>query len=405
MERFLQRVSQVWRPAMELNKDKGPALWTGKIGNIDLAFHPKLFRIQGIVLGVVVVYIVFATLGHLLNKQRMAAWSKVYGEYLRKEFAQVGIDATSAEPKLMWNGSDEACLFATGRRGVDTLHATVSLRPWQDPLRILVSMLYDMLMLPARPWLASDNVTLTFTLPKAPRVNGGVFALISKYKLREVRYDRYDMLFARVADAANASASRDLDERFAIASESGNITDRWLGEVGQRGDDQRRALGITEALNGPAGLFLESLVFTDQPHVRPLYPHLDQERVERLELTMRLPRTQRQAETSLELLKLALDLVDALYLTSSGRSTILALRPETHTALKKTRADAQAALEEVLTRDRKAELEEAAEEERLRLQKEKFEKLTPAEQAKRKEVAKRRNQRKAQMTQMKRSRM
>ena len=80
----------------------------------------------------------------------------------------------------------------------------------------------------------------------------------------------------------------------------------------------------------------------------------------------------------------------------------MALRPETHVALKKTRAEAAEALSEILMRDTKAEAAEAAEEERLRLQKEKFDKLSPAEQAKRKELAKRRNQRKAQMKEMRR---
>ena len=50
-----------------------------------------------------------------------------------------------------------------------------------------------------------------------------------------------------------------------------------------------------------------------------------------------------------------------------------------------------------------AEAAGAEEEERRRAQQEKFEKLTPAEQARRKDLAKRRAQRKAQMTQAKRS--
>ena len=118
---------------------------------------------------------------------------------------------------------------------------------------------------------------------------------------------------------------------------------------------------------------------------------------------MRVPRTASEASASLPLLALVLDIADALAQTSAGRSDILQLRPETYTSLKKTRAQVGQELTERHAREDRAEAAGAEEEARRRAQQEKFEKLTPAEQARRKDLAKRRAQRKAQMTQAKRS--
>lgn len=371
--------------------------------NVKLAFRPAQFYVQGFLVGLSLLYLLLAFIGRAVNRWRVRAWHRQFSAALQKEFVQVGADAVSALPVLVWNGANEACLFATGRRGVDTLHANVWLRPWHDLLYVWVSLVYDILALPAVPWFAEETVTLNLALPATPRVNGGTFGLIDKTALRRTRMGRYDMLFAKVVDTANASAARGLDERFAIATESGDITDKWLGEVGPRGNVQRAKLGITDTLNSAAGRLLVSLLFTDQPRRQPVYGAVPEtQRVERLELTMRFPRTKAEIEGSIQLLTLCMDLIDALHQTATGTSNLLALRPETHAALKKTRAEAAAALSELLLQESKMEAAEAAEEERLRLQKEKFDKLTPAEQAKRREVAKRRSQRKAQMKEMRR---
>lgn len=416
MERVWQPLQHALQRIISLQQDDSPALWTGHIFNVDLAFRPRQFYVQGVLLGVLMVFLLGSLLGRVYNRWVVKSWHLVYARALETEFSQVGIDTSGIAPKLIWNGADEACLFATGRRGVDSFHAVLTLRPWHDPFMIIFSIIYDIFALPASPWFKKERVTLTFTLPRSPRVNGGTFAIIDKTELHQARHERFDMKFARVSDGANASQARDLDERFAIASEAGNITDRWLGEIGSRGDKQRARIGITEALNSSAGQFLVSLLFTDQPRVEPATgPVPEAQRIERLELTLRLPRTEAEAKSSLPLLTLALDIADALSMTASGRSDILALHPDTYAALKKTRTEVAAQLEEISSRDAKAQEAEEAEEERRRLQQEKFDKLSPAEQAKvrfisflffflhqRMEIAKRRTQRKAHATQMKR---
>lgn len=377
--------------------------WEGSVWGVKLVFRPAQFYVQGVLIAVSVLYLLYGLMASAVNRSRLRAWHRRFGEALQKEFVQVGADATSAQPTLLWNAANEACLFATGRRGIDTLHATVWLRPWHDLLSIFVSVLYDLLALPPVPWLAQETVTVQMILPSSPPVHGGTFALIDKTELPRVLHDRFDLLFARVLDTEDASRSRGLNERFAIASESGDITDKWLGEVGPRGDAQRSKLGITHTLNSDAGRLLVSLVFTDQPRVQPAHILDPKEpREERLELTMRLPRTTAQLEASVQLLTMCMDLADALHLTATGKSNLMALRPETQASLTKTRAEAAKTMTDIMSRDTKAEAAQAAEEERLRLQKEKFDKLSPAEQAKRLEVTKRRNQRKAQMKEMRR---
>lgn len=383
MERVWQPLHHVLQRIVSLQQDDSPALWTGRIFNVDLAFRPRQFYVQGVLLGVLTVFLLGSLLGRAYNRWVVKSWHIVYARALETEFSQVGIETSGISPKLIWNGADEACLFATGRRGVDSLHAVLTLRPWHDPFMIILSNIYDIFALPASPWFKKERVTLTFTLPQTPRVNGGTFAIIDKTELHQARHERFDMKFARVSDGVNASQARDLDERFAIASEAGNITDRWLGEVGSRGDKQRARLGITEVLNSSAGRFLVSLLFTDQPRVEPATgPVPEAQRIERLELTLRLPQTEYEAKSSLPLLTLALDIADALSMTASGRSDILALHPDTHASLKKTRAEVAAQLKEISSRDAKAQEAEEAEEERRRLQQEKFDKLSPAEQAK-----------------------
>lgn len=406
MDRALGPLQRLYEAGVALQQDDSPPVWTGTVWKVNLALRPRQFYVQGTLLAMALLLFVIAVLGRLSNRWRVQSWSRVYTRALEDEFVQVGADDAATRgsvPRLVWNGGDEACLFASGRRGVQTLHATVHLRPRNDPILRAVSTLYDILSVPVVPWNAPDHVTLTFTFPTTPRINSATFAIIDKTELHRERHGRFDMKFARVLDGASASESRGLDERFAIASESGDATDRWLGEIGPRGDKQRSRLGVADRLNSPAGQFLVSLLYTDQPRLEPQTGALpESQRVERLEMTMRLPRTENEARTSLPLLALALDIVDALALTAAGRSDILALRPETHTALKKVRTQVNEGLNELSTRDAKAEAAEAEEEERRRAQQEKFDKLSPAEQAKRKQIAQKRSARKAQGMQIKR---
>ena len=397
-QRLLETLDRVLAPFRPERGD-APPVWTGRVRSTELAFYPSMFYAQGAVLVLTLVYVFLSLLGRWLNRRAVAPWLRGFCAVLRGEFALVGVDERAP---LVWNGSADACLYASGRRGVDAMIATVRLAPRHDLLQLIGTFLYDALVLPAVPLLRGDSVTLFFRLA-SPRVHGGTLAVIDKQVLQHVRRGRFDLSFARVADVPNASSARSLDERFAIASESGNITDRWLGEVGARGDAQRARTGLVDALNGAGGRFVESLVFTDQPHVQPAHGAVPEgERAERLELTLRLPRTEADVAACVPVLVAALDMIDALHLTALKRSDVMALRPETHVALRKTRAEVDAALDAAASYEADADAEAAREEARRQQQREKREKLSPAEQARREALSKRRAARKAQQTQARR---
>ncbi|WFD43787.1 hypothetical protein MPSI1_002451 [Malassezia psittaci] len=395
----VQQLGAVLDPFRTVRSASDVPLWRGKIGSVQLEFVPHHFYVQGMVIVLAILYAINSYIGRWRNRQAVRAFTEVYTEALREEFALVG---AGDDTVLVWNGAADAMLFASGRRGVDTLQATFKLSPRHDWIQSIGFPLYDILWLPATPTQVQDRVTLTFRLPRNEKQALGTFALIDKHALQRVRHKRYDLLFAKVADGDNASSARSLTEQMAIASENGDLTDRFLGEAGSRGDQQRKQLGLVEAMNGPGGRFVESFVVTDQPEVRPVSANIPS--VDRIALTMRLPRTKSEAQQTLPVLAAVLDVVDALWLASNGRNSLLQLRPETQASLKKTRNEIAKVLEaevlEGLEKDEKEDRDEA----RRKAQQEKFSKMTPAEQAKRKQVEKRRAQRKMQQSQTVRQR-
>ena len=392
LERFTEPLKTALDPLRNLVRPEEAPLWQGQIGSFNVAFYPSQFYIQGVLVALAVAYGLFALVGRWRNQRAAQPFEEVFGRVLQGEFAQVG--ASAEAPELVWNGAADAMFFASGRRGVEYMHATLKLQPRHDVLMHVGSFLYDALALPATPFSVSDHVTLTFRLPRNERTPIGTFAVIDKHDLQRVRAGRYDLSFAKVADGENASGARALDERFAIAAENGNVVDKWLGESGQRGDEQRKRLGLVDALNGPGGRFVVSLVCTDQPSERPQNGAVPLQ--ERLALTLRLPRSKAEAEAQLPVLTAVFDVIDALHLTATGRENLMALRPETQAALKRTRTEVNALLDKEVAQFSEEGEKESREEARRKAQQEKFDKLSPAEQAKRKQVEKKRAQRKAQ---------
>lgn len=366
-------------------------LWEGEVFGFHATFYPSQHYVQAFLVGLALVYYFASRVGRWRNQQIVQPFVKVVTPALEGEFAQVSTGEGITHP-LVWNGADSAMLFATGRRGVETLHATITLKPRHDPLKLGGSFLYDVLALPTTPVQAEDHVTFQLALPKRSRAVG-TFAVIDKMVLQRVRHGRYDLSFAKISDAANASTQRKLDNRFAIASESNDITDRFLGEADARGDAQRGRIGLVDALNGPGGRFVESLVWTDQPTTAPTDAVVSY--AERLSLTLRLPRTERDAQACLPVLGALWDVVDALHGTAMGRTNLMALRPETQAGLKKTRTEIEMVLRQDQNKLSKEDEKEALEDARRKAQQEKLAKMSPAEQAKRRQLEKKRAQRKA----------
>ena len=368
----------------------GPPVWEGDVWKLHVRLYPSMFFVQGCIVLATLVYATMAVGGRILNRWAAQQWTKALAAALQDEFAV-------ARPKLVWNGGDEAMLYATGRRGTTALQALVKLSPRHDPIQYLVCKLYDVFALPASPTVQADRAVLSFVLPQRARGACGTFALIDKVALRHVRADRFDLSVARVAESNTMNSSHALDERWAIASENANITDKMLGEAGARGDKQRTALGLVPVLNSPAAKWLESLVWTDLPAARPTNgPISEDERIERLELTLYLPRTSAQAREALPLVAAALDIVDALHLSANGRSDLLALRADAQAVLQRTRLEIDVMLAQERDADARADAKDEEDNARREAATAKQHALTPAAQERRKALEKKRAQRKAQ---------
>lgn len=115
-----------------------------------------------------------------------------------------------------------------------------------------------------------DTLTLTFQLPPTPDNTSGVFAVVDKTVLQSLRTVRpFDLSFSRLLDTNDEREARGLDRKWAVMSENSELTDAFLGSVGQKGDERRHKIGVQEILNSSAGDWLESFILTDLPQDRP----------------------------------------------------------------------------------------------------------------------------------------
>lgn len=368
--------------------------------------RPIDFKIESFFLAIAFVYFIAHQLGKIRNHALAKAWLKTAMPLLEDEFAFVGKeDAPTGHRfgtgeglgKLVWNGGGEALAYASGRRGVDGLQILFRLTPFHDPFELIYAFFYNTATGSSKP-VISDTISLTFLLPfQSPDNVSGVFSIADKSVLRESRQGRFDLTFAKVLDGENVNSQRQLDTRYAIMSEVGDLTDALLGEIGEKGNSQRHRVGLQAALNNnEAGKYLYSLVLSDQPEKRPETGAIPiEKRKRRLVLTLRMPKSQSGAKASLSLVEAACNLVDALELGNAK------LNNATLNKLRQTRITLDKELQEEATKYDREDQEEARQAAKRKAEQEKFDKLSPAEQEKKKQLEKKRQQRKAQGKQMK----
>lgn len=353
-------------------------------------FRPSLFQTEGAVLGLCVIFMLIHFVGKLRNRQIAEAWSRKAIPVLKEEFAAV-VGDENGKGMLMWNGGSDAVIFASGRRGCQSLHTVFSLKPRHEPLQRIYNTVSDIVLANTVP-SSRDQIVLTFTLPQTADNVIGVFGLVDKSVLQVTRSGRFDLTFTKVVDGDQAVTSRDLSAKWAIMSESPDLTDQFLGEPESRGQNQRTKIGIPDVLATPAGDLLQSLILTDQPAERPTAgPIAVDKRSRKLIITFNIPRSAAETEASLGLIRLGANIVDAIEKGS------IRPRQETFAKLRKTRADVDKELHEEATKEQREAEEEARQEAKRKAEKEKLDKLSPAEQAKRKEIEKKRQLKKSGM--------
>lgn len=363
-------------------------------------FRPIDFKYEGLFIVAALVYYVLHRIGLSRNRALARRWLETAMPLLEDEFAFVGKEDApgghhwgvgEGKGKLIWNGGAEALAYASGRRGVEGLQIFFKLAPLHDPIELVYLLINNLVTGSSTP-VMSDTLSLTFLLPyQSPDNVSGVFAIADKTVLRDSRKGRFDMTFAKVLDGDHVNEQRQLDQRYAIMSEAGELTDVLLGETGDRGNNQRQRVGLQAALNSDAGRFLYNLVLSDQPEKRPETGPLPVEKRKRhLTLTLRLPRSNVEAKASLSLVEMACNLVDALELGHAKMTNNVMNK------LRQTRTAIDKELLEEATKYDKEEEEEARQVAKRKAEQEKFEKLSPAEQEKRRQIEKKRQQRKAQ---------
>ncbi|KDN53043.1 DUF1682-domain-containing protein [Tilletiaria anomala UBC 951] len=364
-------------------------------------FNPADFKLEGIfVVGAIAYIIIFAVM-RARNRKAAYAWVRTAMPELQEEFALIANQNPYSRGPLLWNGAGEAALYATGRRGVDRFQAFFHFLPLHDPLFIIGRAFYDNFS----GGLSHDRSTLTLTLTLSQTTDNiiGVFALVDKSVLRATRTSkRFDLTFTKLIEAENAATQRGLSNQWAILSENGDLTDLWLGEINDKGQAQRQKVGIQKLLDdSPAGKWLESLVISDQPTEKPPGPLLLEDRPRKITLTLRMPRSASQARETLPLLGLALSLADGIALSTGSQTSSnppLRIRQDTLARLRKTRAEVDKQLEEESTREEREAEQEAKAEAKAKAEKAKFEKLSPAEQERRKEIERKRAMKKSMKT-------
>lgn len=346
-------------------------------------FRPALFKIEACVLAGCLAFLLIHVVGKAQNQSMAKRFADAATPVLAQEFAVVAEDDVSKKSAVFWNGGNSAMMFASGRRGCSSLHVTFDLQPRHDPMELLYLFMKDTLVAATKSSLR-DSISLTFTLPATADNINGVFALVNKNALQVTRSGRFDLSFTKVNEQDTAVTSRGLTKQWAIMSETSDLTDGFLGEPDQKGAAQREKVGLVEALRTQADSCLESLVLTDLSAQRPELPIPVEKRQRLLVLTLRVPKNKTEAQQAAELVQVGANIVDAL---DKG---VIKLRSDSLIKLRKVRAQVDKEIHDEATKeDRAAELE-AKEEAKRKAEKEKFDKLSPAEQAKRKELERKR---------------
>ena len=366
-------------------------------------FNPNDFKREMVLVGLSVLYLLVWAVRSLYNKSVVKAWGSVYIPALKEEFSYVPEKTPYGSGSFVWDGVGEATLYASGRRYVESLQATFHFYPWHDGVLLLAQQAGSLSV--AGQYKFEDQrsrLTIEITLPQSGDNVCGVFGLVNKRWLAQTRTGRrFDLSFGQLADGENASAQRGLSDQWAILSESGELTDVWLGVTGVRGGSTRDRIGIQQVLNTPAAeKWLESIIITDQPRVRPTKGALlPEDRPRQVVVTLQVPTTAADARATLPFVALALNIADAIGLAGGNSPNApVRFRPELLTKIRKTRKEVDVLLEEEAHREEKEAEEEALRDAKAKSENERFKNLSSAEQAKRKEIERKRALKKGQKT-------
>ncbi|KAF9462667.1 hypothetical protein BDZ94DRAFT_1194336 [Collybia nuda] len=328
-------------------------------------FRPALFKNEVYLLTGLFVYIAVVYYGVLINSKRANKWFKAHLPVLEQQFSK-----PLGKTGLTSDGNSDLFNFSTGRRNVASLHTVFTLRPRHDPFQFLFQFGRTLVDLQYRP---KDDIQLDFKLSSGALPQDFVWAVVAKDELLSIKDDRWDLTFTKTTE--NVA----LPPTLSVMSEFADVTENLLKS------------SLVSVLSNPKVLpYFRSLSVTDQPRSRPEGPLPAQSRQKHVILSLSVPSSSHASDTT--------ELVSALFPFIDSLSQ-LNLRPETKTKLKRVREDLDKDLKADSEREKKEEVNQAAEDKKAakrRAEEERIAKLPAAEQQKILEKERKRSMRKSQ---------
>ncbi|PSN59952.1 DUF1682-domain-containing protein [Corynespora cassiicola Philippines] len=339
------------------------------------------FKLELYILPFLFLVIVVHLFGTRRNRKRATNWMKAHAPTLQQEFAQVGYlrprpsaddvtsmglvqatekaaaEASSIENMIRQKKADEFTTYATGRQNVAFVDFKLSLAKRYNPMMQLgefaLSLFFD--SMPA-PQERAEMTSYVFDGREAQIVpgygkgegkksanstfDGFVWAVVHKDMMKRLREDRYDLSLTATKDHAK------LPVWCTIMSENAEITEALLTPE------------LLKAIHD-AGDNFEALVVSDQPMDQPKKLD-DTVPRKRINLSMKLQSSAEAYQSTLPLFQYFIRLPDFLVANAH-------FRPEAMRRIKATR-------EEQITKLRRLDEEEKAEERKLQGDKAKKEK-------------------------------
>ncbi|WVQ98909.1 hypothetical protein IAU59_006040 [Kwoniella sp. CBS 9459] len=334
-----------------------------------LVFRPADFKFEGLILSLVGVYLLMYLVGKAVNGSRAKAAIAPYSAIINAQFSYIRPLLTSS-PSLH-------LLYASGRRNVLSLHATVSLLPIHDLPSLVIHFVKSII---EPTYDGSEGLVFDLTLGRGEYglqgEGAGVWAVVDKGALRQTRDARWDLTFPKL----NESAA--LPNTHVLFTEHSDVTDALL---------KTPNVGIAETLADPAAArVLKYLLISDVSATRPSKGPIPAKLKSRqVILSVSKPSNNAEVEAVQAWLQVALNIADLL-----SKPTLL--KPEVTKKLIKTRQmvdlDLASGYKKELDEDKP--VEETAEDRRAARKKAEREKLSEKERKRLDDLEKKREMRK-----------
>ncbi|KAL1411050.1 hypothetical protein Q8F55_001997 [Vanrija albida] len=373
MSGILQAIAQLTPTApQQLSRDYDGVEYRWKA----FAFRPAAFKFEAYMLAVLGGYVVLHLLGKAYNTGRAKKLYEPYTALIKSQFTLVR--PPTASSSALW------LLYATGRRNVLALHATLTLLPYHDILTLLFELTWSII---EPTYDVGEGLVFNLTLGRGNAgLQGeglGVWALVNKNSLKKVKEQRYDLSFPRLHESASVPVTH------TVFSEHSDVNDVVF---------KTPNVGVKEVLADPvAADVLKYLIITDQPSERPARGALKPEyKAREVALAVYKPTNAAQEAAVNAWLQVALNIADL-----EGKPGLL--KAEVARKIAKTRVEVDASLNSKY----KKELEEdeppaqTAEDKRLAKKRAERANLSEKELKKVEELERKREMRKIQKRQMK----